>query len=494
MPSSQRAERPGSTPSTPRLPAVAALAALLVGACGDGERAGGTRASRGPAQRVILVTCDTLRADRLGFAGHPLPTSPNLDALAAESTVFENAWAAAPLTGPSLAALLTGRFPDEVGGGPTNRDHMPEEVLTIAEVVRDAGFRTAAFVSNGVLRRPPPEAGAIGVQQGFEVYDDAMNSKERNRDLLERTADACTDAALAWLAGRSADEAFFLWVHYQDPHGPYTPPAAHLAPLEGRHPSGPELPLGATHSGRGQIPRYQALPGLTTPGPYLDRYDAEVRYFDAELGRLLGELRRRDLLDEALLVVSADHGESLGEGHYWLCHGETLQPELVRVPLLVRYPARLTRGAEPPLGAARRVAAPVGHVDLWPTFVEALGLEAPRNRGLSLLGPGLPERRVLPQFLRSLDDPNRHLAVTDGRWRAVLVRSDPPRLYDLREDPLEREDVADRHPEVLADLQARYAEFMRSDPRPWSRPVRPALDALQRRGLQGLGYTDGDDH
>ncbi len=125
-------------PATVRLAATALLASVLCAAC--------ERAPRGPARRVVLITCDTLRADRVGFGGYARPVSPNLDALAAESIVFDSAWSAAPLTVPSISSLLCGRFPDEIGAGPTNREVMPSEVVSIAEVARDAGIATAAFV------------------------------------------------------------------------------------------------------------------------------------------------------------------------------------------------------------------------------------------------------------------------------------------------------------------------------------------------------------
>lgn len=470
---------------TARLP-VLALLALALGACGDS-------APSGPARRVILITCDTLRADRLGFGGNPRPVSPNLDALAAESVVFDNAWSAAPLTGPALSSLLCGRFPDEIGAGPTNREVIPEDVVSIAEVARDAGIATAAFVSNGVLRRPPVSEGIVGVQQGFDLYDDDMNSKEKNRNLLERTADACTDAVVKWLGGRKREDPFFLWVHYQDPHGPYVPPPEHLAPFE-RPAAGRTLPVGTNNSGLGQIPKYQHLDGLTASRPYEDRYDAEIHYFDQHVGRLIAELRRLDMLEDALLVFTADHGESLGEHDYWFCHGEHVNRELVHVPLFVRYPRTLRDSPKPPQGGARRVSGLVGHIDFWPTVVEALGLEAARNRGTSLLGPAVPEGRVMPQFLGPIQNPNRRLAVTDGRWRAILVKSDPPVLFDLAADPGETRDLAGANPAVLEDLQARYTRFMQADPRPWSKTVRPNLDPATQRGLNDLGYTDGDGH
>ncbi len=450
-------------------------------------------APTGPARHVILITCDTLRADHLGCYGYGRPTSPHIDRLAAESVVFENAWSAAPSTGPSLSSLLTGRFPDEVGATPTNDELMPEEVVTLAEVARDAGLRTAAFVSNGVLRRPPASYGDIGVQQGFQTFDDEMNSRETHRNLPERTADECTDAVLRWLGERSADEPFFLWVHYQDPHGPYTPPEADLA-LFARDASG-EAPLqvGTNHSCRGQIPAYQRIGDERRPGPYVDRYDAEIRFFDAQLGRLLDGLRQRGLDDGALIAFTADHGESLGEHGCWFGHGESVQRELVRVPLLVRYPQALRTGPKAAQKGAQRVDRLVMHLDLFPTFVEALGLNAAKGRGTSLLAAEVPVDRVAPQFLGPLRNPKRRLGVTDGRWRAVLIAEDAPQLFDLSQDPGENHDLAAQNQDVLVDLQARYTTFMASDMRPRSKAVRVARDSGQRADIEKLGYTEGGD-
>jgi arylsulfatase len=465
----------------------ATLVLGLVGACGE-------HAPLTPAARVILITCDTLRADHLGCYGYARPTSPNLDRLASEATVYEDAWSAAPLTGPALSSMLAGRLPDEIGVSASNRELMSAEVVTLAEIARDAGVTTAAFVSNGVLRRAPAQQGDIGVQQGFQLFDDALHQKELNRALLERPADDTTNAVLAWLDHSGVDDPFFLWVHFQDPHGPYTPPPEHLAPFARDPASEPELPAGTSQGGRGQIPHYQLVGAERRPGPYVDRYDAEIRFFDAELGRLLDGLRARGLYEDSLIVFTADHGESLGEHGYWFSHGEHLHGELVRVPLIVRRPARTrprSAGTPSPDGA-ERIDRLVMHLDLWPTLVEALSLAAPGNRGVSLLGAPLPDGRLAPQFLGALRHPGRRLSVTDGRWRAILAAGEPPQLFDRRADAGEADDVAARHADVLGDLGARFEDFMASDDRPWSTGVLRELDEPTRRGLAGLGYADDE--
>jgi arylsulfatase A-like enzyme len=297
----------------------------------------------GPARRAILITCDTLRADHLGCYGYERPTSPCIDALARESIVFENSWSAAPHTLPSISALLAGRPPDEIGAASvSNIALMPASVTTLAEVARTAGFDTAAFVSSCVLTHLPPDKGDIGVQQGFEHYDDALTTPVQGRDLRERNAADTTDAVLRWIDGRSAgQDRFFLWIHYQDPHGPYLPPPEHAHLFVRDHGNEAELPVSKNSFGQGAIPDYQVVAEERRPGQYIDRYDAEIHSFDAEVGRLFDGLRARGLLDDALVVLTADHGESLGEKNSWFCHGETLQRELVRVPLIVRPPNAL---------------------------------------------------------------------------------------------------------------------------------------------------------
>lgn len=473
-----------------RRPARRALALVLLAAA---AACGGPPP---PVERVVLITCDTLRADRLGLYGYGAPTSPNLDRLGMESVVFDSAWASAPWTRPALSSLMTGRYAEEVGTAPSNLRRMPAEVETLAERVRAAGIATSAVVSNGLIARPPAAAGDVDLAQGFESYDDTMTSRERNRDMPERLAPETTDAALSWLARHAASGGgrLFLWVHYQDPHGPYTPPAelarAFETPL-GENEVERLLPIGTTMRGRGQIPLYQRLdiaPGQPEQRArvYRDRYDAEIAGFDRELGRLLDALRADPAWDATMVIFSADHGESLGEHDHWFCHGENVQREAVAVPLLIRYPA----GWRGPPAREGRVAALVGHVDVWPTVLGAFGLDAGGSRGLALLGDALPEGRVLAQSFLPQDEKRRQWGVTDGRWRLVWGENSAPRLFDLRSDPGETRDLSAEHPAELERLRARYqaAQRLFADSAPQGSEVE--LDPASLRALQKLGYVE----
>ncbi len=441
-----------------------AFLALWLSSCAPGQES---------PRRVILITCDTLRADRMGVYGCPWPTSPALDAFARESVVYDAAWSTAPLTGPALAALLTGRMPEELGQR-DNRNVLSAEATTLAEVLAAAGIETAAIVSNWVLREREQLPGA-GVQQGFAHFDDDMPSVEPNRpELKERRAADTTDAAIRWLDSPASDGSFFLWVHYQDPHGPYTPPADCLAPLERPLTDEPLLEPGEDQRGLGVLPAYQVLGDERAPEAYRIRYDAEIRYFDRELGRLLDHLRSSGLLDRSLAVFTADHGESLGEHGTYFSHGQNLHRELVRVPLLIRFPRASGR---PPA----RSHAPVSHLDLWPTVLEAFGLDGGPCRGTSLQARELPADRVLPQSLRG------GWSATSARHR-LIVQGPDARLFDLERDPEELADLSPDEPELVSDLTTRWREFLaRASAAPLA-PAQPALDQQEERALEALGY------
>jgi arylsulfatase A-like enzyme len=473
-------------PARAAAPLIASL--LLAGACGQGA----------PRERnVILITCDTLRPDRLGVYGCERPTSPRLDAFARGAVVFDTAYASAPWTRPALSSLMTGRYPEEIGAAPSNLLRMPAAVETLAERLAAHGFATAAIVSNGLIVKPDAAAGDVDLAQGFATYDDRMTSRELHRDMPERGAAQTTDAALAWLASHegSGGGPFFLWVHYQDPHGPYVPPPSLAEAFDRSHASEPELPLGATMSGLRQIPFYQVLAGLggkpeQRASVYRDRYDAEIAYFDSQLGRLFDGLEQRAWWPDALVVVSADHGESLGEGERWFCHGESASVESLRVPLIARFP----RGASGPpaseVAGVRRVAGLAGHVDLWPTVLDALDLPLDGGRGVSLLSSAPPAERVLLQSFLPPDEARRQWAATDGRWRAVWGADGVARLFDHAADPREERDLAADHPEIVQRLRGTYEAALRAWGQRGVQGVEVELDEAALQELRRLGYAE----
>ncbi|HMB55487.1 MAG TPA: sulfatase, partial [Thermoanaerobaculia bacterium] len=275
---------------TPSLLLFVSAALALTAACGQPDPTTPTPHATGS---VLLITLDTTRADRLGAYGSSSARTPTLDNLAAAGTLFENAYAVAPLTLPAHASMLTGAYPPEHGVRNNGIHALAEEWTTLPEILAADGVRTAAVVAATVLDR------RYGLAQGFEHYDDELRAERTSAAAVDRPAGAVTDAARRWLDGVGSDERFFLWVHYFDPHAPYAPP-------EGYRDLG-------------------------------EPYDGEIAYMDAEIGRLLEH--RRLAGDERLtVIVVGDHGESLGE-HGELTHGMLVYDSTLRIPWIVHSTA-----------------------------------------------------------------------------------------------------------------------------------------------------------
>jgi len=474
-------------------PLAASLAALLaaVGPAAVGLGACGPATPRGPAERVLLISCDTLRADRLGLYGYGRDTSPNLDAFAREGVVFEEAYATAPMTQPAVSSMLTGRLPLEIGVTHDNHLMIPPEIQTIAEELGQHGIPSAAVVSNFVLRRPRTSGHDSGVHQGFAFYDDRMQAEEENRVHFERLGSDTTDAAIAWLEEHGEESPYFLWVHYQDPHGPYTPPAS-VAERFVQPASGEPVAVSADRYGRGAIPDYQVLDGERRPSVYRDLYDAEIAYFDHELGRLLDWVEAHGLFSSSLVLFTSDHGESLGEHDFWFCHGESLYRELVRVPFVVRYPEGSFDPSNGERDGYRICRSPAGHLDVWATVLEALGVPPPESRGTSLLADALPDRRVLGQLLYPEAEQKQWWAASDGRFR-VVVEGKRYRFFDIREDPGETQDLSETRTARMVALAEEFQQTLkdvRDVPLPQGTMMEQDEETLE--AMRKLGYADSE--
>lgn len=430
----------------PLLPrrAVPLVVAACLGALGGGC---GSRARTRP--NVLLVTLDTVRADRIGCYGHRGAETPALDSLARDGVRFASAFSPSPLTLPSHATLLTGLLPQAHGLRDNGMVSADLGAPTLAERLSSDGYDTAAFVSAFVLNR------VFGLDRGFAAYDDGPPEETELTGLFRREAPGSerVEAAIRWLSGRRPGEGgearpFFLWVHLFDAHAP------HVAPP-------------------GFEKRYAASP-----------YDGEIAYLDLQVGRLLHLLDARGLADRTLVVVAADHGESLGE-HGEATHGAFLYDATLRVPLLLRSPGRLPRGAVRD--------EPVSLTDVSPTVLALAGLPpGPATHGVDLFGPPADPRRPL---LAETIQGERHFgwaplaAVRREGWK--YVDAPRPELYDLGADPGETRDRFAESPRlarVLSDLLA--AETARVT-RARGASDRAADDAEVLARLQSLGYVSG---
>lgn len=400
-------------------------------------------AAAGRPERIVLVSIDTLRADRIGAWGAADAETPTLDALAARGARFAQAISPTPLTLPSHTSLLTARDPWAHGVHHNGVYRLGPEHPTLAERLREAGFATAAFVSAYVLDR------SYGLERGFDHYDDQLALRGPGRGAIsvpERSADRTVAAVEEWLA--RAPDRFFLFVHFYDPHAEYAPPP----PWD--------------HRFRGRL------------------YDGEVAFADAQLGRLLAAIEARHPDRATLIAVTSDHGESLGE-HGEPTHSYGLYDATQHVPLLL---------AGPGVPAGLVVDAQVRLVDVAPTLLALAGappLAHVEGRSLAplLSGAEEPERVAYLETLAPRFDHGWSplFALRSGGWK--YVRAPRPELYALASDPGETRNLAQDEPERLAALSARLDALLADAP-PAAAPG--ALDPRARARLAALGYLIGE--
>lgn len=401
--------------------------ALLAAGCGGGAGGG----PEGRPRNAVVFLVDTLRADRLGAYGSPLGLTPRIDAFAAEGLVFERCISQSTWTKPAVASVLTGLRPHR-HGVLSAHSALPASVETLPEILRAAGFDTAAFGSN-----PHVFGAGQGFDQGFGVFEALAPDAEEPFASAERIV----DAALAWLDAR-AGGPFFLYVHVIDPHFPYDAPGHAGAAFDDME-AAQSLPPGERDALRAA-------------------YDREVRYTDAQFGRFLDGLAQRGLRADTLIVLLSDHGEEFFE-HGGLAHHEgKMFEEVARVPLLLSTPGL------PAAARGQRFQGVVEQVDVRATLVDALGLPADRaGSGTSLLLRALsPGSGGRDRALIETEDRGVKKAVVEERWK--YVRKYGPgageQLYDLRADPGETVDVGAEQPLVLERLRAALAEDLADAP------------------------------
>jgi choline-sulfatase len=440
--------------------AVLVLAAAV--ACSQAPPAGPTN--------VLLITLDATRADAIGrYAPAGLARTPHLDALAAESLFFEDAVASTPYTGPAHASILTGQYPPQHGMRDYLQQSLPASADTLAERFRAAGYQTAAFVSAYVL------APRFGLDQGFDVYAyrprrPAVHADPQKRALAQafyqRPANETVDEAIEWFTGRDRERPFFAWIHLYDAHAPWTPPASVRRPEP-------------TDRTIGDAERARRL------------YYDEVTFMDQQIGRLLRGLEDMSLAGATVVAVTADHGELLGHhGRLLGGHSPEIVEATVHVPLFVRV-----AGREPAV-----VKASVRALDLFPTLLEAAGLDVPDGiEGRSLLAAG-DETNPRPAYSETLYNqyPKRAasgdelVSLRVGRWKLV---EGPERveLFDLSRDPDELLDRRAASPAQLARLRSELATLRA---RFKGAPPGANLDLTNEEmsehleGLRALGYVE----
>ena len=394
--------------------------------------------SKATARNVLLITIDTLRADHVGAYGWTRARTPTVDAIAANGALFERAFAAAPITLPSHATLLTGRYPPGHGAR-DNGLHVSATVPTLATELHAKGFATAAFVAAFPLDHQ------FGLNRGFDVYGDTLPRGPDGRPANERPASAVVNDAISWLrqfAISNQQSAFFLWVHLFEPHAPYGDPS------------------GSAQSA-------------------LERYDEEIATADREIGRLITALG--PVAAQTLVVAAGDHGEAFGE-HDEYAHSLFVYDTTLRVPLLMSGPG---------IPAGTRVAEAVTLADVAPTVMRALGMQLADVDGIDLSPAfsraALPQRELYAESFAPLVEfgwaPLRALRA-GGR---KLIAAPTPELFDVERDPAETKNLAGAQSNAVQALQARVNRYSGPD-----LPSAAAADRDAAERLRALGYSSGN--
>lgn len=393
---------------------------------------------------VVLITIDTLRADHVGCYGYKLIQTPNIDSLASDGVRFERAFTPVPATLPSHAAMLTGTYPMLSGMHDFSGNKLSSQQPTLATLLKQAGYATGAAVGAAVLDS------RFGLNQGFDFYYDHFDFSrldETNLDEMERPGNVVADLALDWLS-KNSQKKFFLWMHLYDPHYPYRPPEPYL------------------HE-------------------YTDRpYDGEIAFADAQVGRLLHFLKDKGLYSDTIIVLSGDHGESLGE-HGEKTHGFFVYNATMHVPLIIRMPQKST---------VATVADPVSLVDLMPTILNGIGLEVPpQTQGKNLL----PQMQKQPDADRNLYGetflPRIHFnwselrAVENTKYH--FIDAPRPELYDLAKDPGETRNLFSDKKAVAEEMRAKLVGLIREYSAGKELAEKTGLDPALMERLKSLGYA-----
>ena len=417
--------------------------ALVSAGCGGGASAPPpTPRAALPRANILLVTIDTLRADHVGAYGNTHGLTPTIDRLAAEGLRVATTYAHVPLTLPSHTALMTGTYPFVNGVRDNGSFRFDGSRPTLATTLKAAGYRTGAFVSAFVLDA------RFGLNAGFDIYDDKFGSRSAGGALsvLERPADATLAAATSWIAGAGPGGAappWFAWVHLYDPHEPYDPPE----------------------------PQRSAFAA--------DPYAAEVAFADEQLGEALDLLKSRGQLANTLVVVTADHGESLGE-HQERTHGLFAYDATLRVPLVVWAPPAVTPGV---------LTGPARLVDVAPTVLDLVGVAAPAGQGQSLWPFAATHQPIADTdvYFEALNaNLTRHWAPLTGLVARGLKVIDLPtrELYDLAADPGEKTNLYEAR-RAEADAITRRLFALRAT----GQAAAPApVDRDTEQRLRSLGY------
>jgi arylsulfatase A-like enzyme/cytochrome c-type biogenesis protein CcmH/NrfG len=405
-------------------------------------------------RNVVLISIDTCRADHLSCYGYSRKTSPNIDAVAEDGIIFNHAVSPVPITLPAHSSMLTGKIPPYHRVRDNSHYHLGDSNITLAEILREKGFATGAFVGSIVMDS------RFGLDQGFDTFNDDLPEKEQKEFgfvyFNERKAEEVTSLANIWLEEHRNDK-FFLFVHYFDPHDPYEANQRFLS---------------------------SSLPLLTLKR---DRYDSEIAYTDYYIGRVIKQLKQLNLYDSTLLIITADHGEALGQ-HSESTHSTFIYHSTVHVPLIFKMPGG-------PKGI--RINDTAGLIDILPTVCGSLGIAVPpdvqgKNLNFFLKRKNIPvEQRYL--YCESLISTKfgfgPFLGLVSGRWK--YFHTSEPKLFDLRQTPIESKNLWNQQPQQARIMQDQLRLILHGDSLRNIANSKIEIDEKTINRLESLGYIAG---
>ena len=387
---------------------------------------------------------DTTRADRIGCYGYKAAKTPHIDALAARGVRFANAYSPVPLTLPSHCSILTGKYPFAHHVRNNGSYSLTSDQVTLAEILKSQGLTTSAFVASFTLDS------RFGLAQGFDVYDDTFDTREALKSYRsERTADRVASSFLSWL-GENGKKRFFSWVHFFDPHLPYSPPSPFSQEFKG-HP-----------------------------------YDGEIAFMDQEIGRIIGALEHRALINRTLIVLAGDHGEALGEKRE-VDHGLFIYEPTLRIPFIICTPLIPSGGIV--------VKSRVRLIDVLPTILDLIEFSPPRDISGRSLVPYIRGRNKddLTSYAETFYPRENYgwselLGLVDGRWKYILAPK--PELYDLANDPGEEKNLVNEQAQTAARLSRKLAAMI-VQKEPDERGSGRRVSSEEELKLRSLGYIGG---
>ena len=396
-------------------------------------------------RHIVLISIDTCRADYLSCYGYHLKTTPNIDAVAGEGIIFENAVTSVPLTLPSHSTMLTGTIPPYHGVRSNTSYRLSDFNLTIAEILQEKGYKTGGVIGEFIL------GSQLGISQGFDEYNDRFLGQRERYFEKERRAGEVSDLAVKWI-GENADEDFFLFLHYFDPHVEYIPPE----PFASKFAENP--------------------------------YAGEIAYTDECIGKVIDKLKSLGIYESTLLIITADHGESFGE-HDEYTHSYFIYNPTIKVPLVFKLPGQ---------NKAKRIKDMVGIIDIVPTILGQAGFSIPidvQGEDLSAYfneeAQGLKGRyfyceSLIPSMIKC----NSLYGVICDDWKYIQTTRDE--LYNLKDDPAEINNLIEKQAEQSVFLKKQLKKILVEQSRAEHRGSRVQTDQQSVERLRGLGYLGGN--